>query len=69
MYATVGSMANGAADYLMDCFQFKIAPGASCVTDRRSVSYSTAGSIAYTSNSRTKEIGIIVTSRDGWLDP
>ena len=37
-------MANTAEDLLVDSFQFKIPPGASYVTDRRTISYMTAGS-------------------------
>ena len=63
------SIANSAEDYLIDSFQFKIPPGASYVTDRRSVSYATAGSNAYTFNSGANVIRVSLTSRDGWLDP
>ena len=65
----VDPMANSAEDYLTDSFQFKIPPGASYVTDRRSVSYFTAGSNVYTSNSGAKVTRINLTSRDGLLDP
>ena len=65
----VDAMANSAEDYLTDSFQFKIPPGASYVTDRRTVSYFTAGSNAYTSNSGTKVILLNLTSESGWLDP
>jgi len=61
-------MANSAEDYLIESFQFKIPPGASYVTDRRTVSYFTAGSNIYTSNGGTKVIRINLTG-DGWLDP
>ena len=52
----VDSMANSAEDYLIESFQFKIPPGASYVTDRRTVSYFTAGSNIYTSNGGTTVI-------------
>ena len=61
-------MANSAEDYLIESFQFKIPPGASYVTDRRTVSYFTAGSNIYTSNGGTKVIRINLTG-GGWLDP
>ena len=60
-------MANSAEDYLIDSFQFKIPPGASYVTDRRS-SYLTAGSSIYQAGSGTRVIRINLTG-DGWLDP
>ena len=52
----VDSMAKSAEDYLIDSFQFKIPPGASYVTDRRSVSYFTAGSNIYQAGSSTTAI-------------
>ena len=64
----VDSMANTAEDLLIDSFQFKIPPGASYVTDRRTISYFTAGSNIYQSGSGTKIIRINLTG-DGWLDP
>jgi len=64
----VDSMANTAEDLLIDSFQFKIPPGASYVTDRRTISYFTAGSNIYQSGSGTKLIIINLTG-DGWLDP
>ena len=51
-------MANSAEDYLIDSFQFKIPPGASYVTDRRSCSYFTAGSSIYQAGSGTRVIRI-----------
>ena len=63
----VDSMANSAEDYLIECFQFKVPPGASYVTDRRTMSYFTAGSNIYTSGSGTKVIRINLTG-DSWLD-
>ena len=61
-------MANRAEDYLADSFQFKIPPGASYVTDRRSCSYFTAGSNLYQAGSGDRVIRINLTG-DGWLDP
>ena len=61
-------IANSAEDLLIDSFQFKITPGASYVTDRRSVSYFTAGSNIYQSGSGTRVIRLNI-SGDGWLDP
>ena len=65
----VDAMANSAEDYLIGSFQFKIPPGASYVTDRRTVSYFTASSSVYTPNSGTKVFRINLTSESGWLDP
>ena len=64
----VDTMANSAEDYLIESFQCKIPPGASYVTDRRTVSYFTAGSNIYTSNGGANVIRINLTG-DGWLDP
>ena len=52
----VDSMANSAEDYLIDSFQLQLPPGASYVTDRRTVSCFTAGSNIYTSGSGAKVI-------------
>ena len=67
MSTMVDSMANSAEDYLIESFQFKIPPGASYVTDRRTVPYFTAGSNIYTSGSGTNVIRINLTG-DSWLD-
>ena len=64
----VDALANSTEDYLIDSFQFEIPPGASYVTDRRSVSFFCAGSNIYQSNSGAKVIRINITG-DGWLDP
>ena len=64
----VDSVANRAEGYLIVSFQFKIHPGASYVTDRRSCSFFTAGSNIYQAGSGTRVMRINVTG-DGWLDP
>ena len=64
----VDSIANSAEDLLINSFQFKLPNGGSYVTDRRSVSYYTAGSNIHMSGSGTKVIRINITG-DGWLDP
>ena len=61
-------MASSAEAYLIDSFQFKIPPGASYVTDRRTVSYFAAGSNIYTAGSGTNVIRVNLTG-DGWFDP
>ena len=68
IYNMVDSMANSVEDYLIDGLSFKLNPGASYVTDRRSVNYFAAGSNVYTSSSGARLIRINLTG-DGWLDP
>ena len=64
----VDSMASSVEDYLIEGLSFKLNPGASYVTDRRSVSYFTAGSNIYQSGSGARVIRINLTG-EGWLDP
>jgi hypothetical protein len=64
----VDSMANSVEDYLIDGLSFKLQPGASYVSDRRSVNFFAAGSNVYTSSSGARVIRINLTG-DGWLDP
>ena len=64
----VDAMANSVEDYLIEGLSFKLSPGASYVTDRRSVSYFVAGSNAYQSGSGARVIRINLTG-EGWLDP
>lgn len=64
----VDAMANSVEDYLIDGLSFKLSPGASYVTDRRSVSFFTAGSNVYQSGSGARVIRINLTG-DGWIDP
>ena len=64
----VDSMANSVEDYLIEGLSFKLQPGASYVTDRRSVNFYAAGSNVYTSDSGARVIRINLTG-DGWLDP
>ncbi len=54
-------------DYLIDGLSFKLAPGASYVTNRRSVTFYPQGGNSYTPNG-VKVIRIGLTG-DGWLDP
>ena len=63
----VESITNGVEDYLIDGLSFKLPPGATYVTDRKSVTYYTSGSNEY-STSGTKLIKIVANS-DGWADP
>ena len=64
----VDAMANSVEDYLIEGLSFKLSPGASYVTDRRSVSYFVAGSNVYQSGSGARVIRVNLTG-DGWLDP
>ena len=64
----VDSMAHSVEYYLIEGLSFKLQPGASYVTDRRSVNYYAAGSNVYTSASGARVIRINLTG-DGWLDP
>ena len=64
----VEAIANGIEDRLIDGLSFKLAPGASYITDRRSVSFYPQGSNIYSSVAGTKLIRIVLTG-DSWLDP
>ena len=64
----VDAMVNSVEDYLIDGLSFKLSPGASYVTDRRSVSFFTAGSNSYAPGVGTRVARINLTG-DGWLDP
>ena len=59
---------NAIEDYLIDSISFKLQPGASYVTDRRSVTFHPQGSNIYKPVQGTKVIKITMTG-DQWLDP
>ena len=59
---------NAIEDHLIDSLSFRLQPGASYVTNRRSVSFFPQGSNIYKSIAGTKVIKINLTG-DGWLDP
>ena len=61
------SHAQSAEDYLIEGLSFKLAPGASYVTNRRSVSFYPQGGNSYAPNG-VKVIRIALTE-EGWLDP
>ena len=61
------SHAQAVEDYLIDGLSFKLAPGASYVTNRRSVSFFPQGGNAYSSNG--VKVARIALTGDGWLDP
>jgi hypothetical protein len=62
------SFANTAEDKLIDGLSFKLQPGASYITDRRSVTFHPQGSNIYKTGTGTKLIKILLTG-DSWLDP
>ena len=64
----VEAFANGVEDKLIDGLSFKLAPGASYITDRRSVTFHPQGSNIYKPGAGTKLIRILLTG-DNWLDP
>lgn len=64
----VEAVANGVQDKLIDGLSFKLSPGASYVTNRRSVTFHPQGSNVYESTSGTRLIKIQLTG-DEWLDP
>jgi hypothetical protein len=64
----VESHANSVDDYLIEGLSFKLSPGASYVTNRRSVSFFPSGSDNYSSTSGVKVIKIKLNGTD-WLDP
>jgi hypothetical protein len=64
----VDSMASSVEDYLIEGLSFKLNPGASYVSDRRSVSYFPSGSNIYQAGSGARVIRVNLTG-DGWLDP
>ena len=64
----VDSMASSVEDYLIEGLRFKLNPGTSYVTDRRSVSYFTAGSNIYQSGSGVSSASISL-EKAGWIPP
>ena len=61
------SHAQSAEDYLIEGLSFKLAPGASYVTNRRSVTFYPQGGNSYSPNG-VKVIRLALTG-EGWLDP
>ena len=64
----VEAIANSVEDRLIDGLSFKLNPGASYVTDRRSVTFHPTGSNIYKPKSGTKTIKFNITG-DSWMDP
>ena len=64
------SMTNSAEDYLIDGLSFKLPPGASYVTDRKSATFYSIGSNIYTPTGGVKLLKFQLNGDDGnWLDP
>ena len=64
----VEAHANAAEDYLIEGLSFKMSPGASYVTNRRSVSFFPSGSDSYSPGSGVKVIKLKLNGSE-WLDP
>ena len=64
----VEAVANGVEDKLVDGLSFRLSPGASYVTNRRSVTFHPQGSNIYSPTSGTRLIKIALTG-DDFLDP
>lgn len=62
------AVSNGIEDKLVDALSFKLTPGASYVTDRRSVTFHPQGSNIYESSNGVRLIRIALNG-DNWLDP
>ena len=64
------SITNGAEDFLIDGLSFKLPPGASYVTERKSSTFWATGSNSYTPVGGVKLIKFQLNGDDGnWLDP
>ena len=64
----VEAIANSAEYYLIEGLNFKLSPGASYITDRKSVTCFTSGSQNYISGQGARVIRLQINS-DAWLDP
>ena len=62
------SYAQSTQDYLIDGLSYKMAAGASYVTNRRSISFYSSGSDTYSPSSGVKVIKLKMNGTD-WLDP
>ena len=64
------AITNGAEDFLINGLSFKMPPGASYVTERKSSTFWSVGSNAYTPVGGVKLIKFQLNGDDGnWLDP
>jgi len=64
----VEAMANSVEDYLIDGLSFKLSPGASYITSRRSCTWYTSGAQSYVSGQGARVIRLQING-DGWIDP
>ena len=64
----VEAMANSVEYYLIDGLSFKLSPGASYVSERKSVSWFASGAQSYISGQGARVIRLQING-DGWLDP
>jgi hypothetical protein len=64
----VEAMANSVEDYLIDGLSFKLSPGASYITSRRSCTWYTSGAQSYISGQGARVIRLQING-DGWIDP
>ena len=64
----VEAIAHSLEDRLIDGLSFKLNPGASYATDRRSVTFHPQGSNIYKPGSGTKVVRFHLTG-DSWMDP
>ena len=62
------SHAQSVEDNLIDSLSFKLRPGASYITDRRSVTYFPVNGGSYGPNG-VKVIKVMLNGSDSWLDP
>ena len=63
----VEATANSVEDYLIDGLSFKLSPGASYVSERKSVSWFASGAQSYISGQGARVIRLQING-DGWLD-
>ena len=62
------SHAQSVEDNLIDSLSFKLRPGASYITDRRSVTYFPVNGGSYGPNG-VKVVKVMLNGSDSWLDP
>jgi len=64
------AITNSAEDHLIDGLSFKLQPGASYVTDRKSATFWAVGSNVYNPTGGVKLLKFVLSGDDGnWLDP
>ena len=65
----VEAHAQSTEDFLIEGLSYKLNPGASYVSNRRSVSFFPSGSDTYSPASGVRVIKIKMNGSDSWLDP